>query len=252
MIYTHLIISPDSEFDEPRVKVVNNPNDIDSYPNWYSPFTRKAKRMGATTAIWRDAPHYWDEEYVGAKWFSEMVERWYHITLFDFGISADLIEPFVRNEWPGGKPAKLVQSVRLDVSVNEIVEGEELEFSDLMYESVDKRTLVQQLRKVFLFKKRGARVFFNLMYMGQALVEAERMEYCSVRARSGAFEKVLDVLWPLLVELNQRGYVVEVRSGEGVFRVSELRLEKEAWMGKLRAFGDVDDENDDEEDEDET
>ena len=246
MIYTYLIISPDSEFDEPRVKVVYNPNDIDSYPNWFSPFTGKSKRMGTTTAIWRDAPHYWDAEYVGANWFGEMVDCWYHITLFDFGMTADLIEPFVRNEWPGGNPTEMVQSLRLDVSVHEILDGEELEFSDPSYISIDGRILVQQLRKVFVFKKRGTRVSFDLMYMGQALIEAERMKSCPTRARSGAFEKVLDVLWPLLVELKQQDYVVEARSGEVVFRMSELGLEKEAWMAKLRAYGDIDDEETDE------
>jgi hypothetical protein len=235
MIYTHLLISPDSEFNEPRVMLVTNPNDINSYPDWYSPFTKESKRMGATTAAWRDAPHYWDVEYVGANWFAEMVECWYRITLFDFGNNTHLIEPFVRNEWPGGNPAEHVQSVRLDIYVDEIEPGKEIGFSGPLYEqeAVDGRTLVQQLRKLFLLKKKGVRVCFNLMYMGQALVEAEMVDGCYVTAPSGSFKKVLDVLWPLLKELDERGYVVEARSGEVVFRLRELGLKKDAWMEKL-------------------
>jgi hypothetical protein len=124
--------------------------------------------------------------------------------------------------------------VSLDVCVCEVEDGKEVGFSGPFYEGVGERAFVEQLKCLFSLKRKGVRVCFNLMYMGEAIGDAEMVEGHYVTAPCGVFQRVLDVLWPLMGELDQWGYVVEARSGEVVFRLGELGLEKDAWMGKLR------------------
>ena len=201
VVYEHLM-DYYRMYDPHQVMLVDDAS-LSLYPCFFRPLSTEGSG-------WSNAPHIWDENYVGYEFVRELAERWHKSTTFDFASDFHLIPKLIASKnWSEVHPADLVRSVRFMIAVLQIEDDQEIKYAD----APNVTALLEQLQPLTCFKSR-VHIQFDIslpfFLKNETIQSGNATPDDKVMQRENAFRHLLKDLWPLISQFNSRGDVITI------------------------------------------
>lgn len=161
--------------------------------------------------------HFWDPAYVGAHFFSELVQNYYTTSTFVFGDDPDVLKRFLRKDelGLGLQPQDLVAHVQVHLNAVAFHRGS---FRGYMFGQVRAPERLREVLGGLFDLKRGAKI--GILFYSDAKVQSES---------EGQFEEAVPVLGEILERAEREGYRVRfLKDPAHEFCLEEGRIRE--WM----------------------